>query len=82
MPEISATDEPPSESGSKKFNQMTDISSGDSKPEPEVQSESFDSSKMRKTKPGIKRLCIVFSVLFSFVLGVFFFLHFFFTLFQ
>ncbi|XP_010685048.2 uncharacterized protein LOC104899537 isoform X2 [Beta vulgaris subsp. vulgaris] len=49
---------------------MTEISPGDSKLPSENQPESFDSSTMRKTKPGIKRISITLSVLFSFLLGI------------
>lgn len=41
---------------------------GDSNPAPE--SEYFDPTKMRKTRPGVKRLALTLSVLFSFLLGL------------
>ncbi|KAL2933755.1 GPI transamidase component PIG-S [Bienertia sinuspersici] len=50
--------------------EMAEISSDESKPKSENQSESFDSSRMRKTKPGIKRLSLTLSILFSFFLGL------------
>lgn len=33
--------------------------------------EGFDPNTMRKTKPGVKRLALTLSVLFSFLLGLF-----------
>ncbi|XP_021720068.1 GPI transamidase component PIG-S-like [Chenopodium quinoa] len=69
MPESSRREKPPSGSPTNDPGETTGISAGESQSSPENQSESFDSSKMRKTKPGIKRLSLTLSVLFSFILG-------------
>ncbi|PKI64817.1 hypothetical protein CRG98_014813 [Punica granatum] len=40
-----------------------------SSPKAEQEEDDFDSNTMRRTKPGLKRLALAFSVLFSFLLG-------------
>ncbi|XP_021736956.1 GPI transamidase component PIG-S-like [Chenopodium quinoa] len=69
MPDSSKREKLRSGSPTNNPGETTGISAGESQSSPENQSESFDSSKMRKTKPGIKRLLLTLSVLFSFILG-------------
>lgn len=70
MPENSRREKLPPEAPMTISEEITERSTEESNSPPENQSESFDSSKMRKTKPGIKRLSLTLSVLFSFLLGI------------
>ena len=65
MPETSGMEKPLLSAG-----EVEELSAGESKPAPESDSESLDPSKMRKTKPGVKRLALTLSVLICFLLGI------------
>lgn len=69
MPETSGMEKPLLGSPADTSGEVEELAAGESKPAPESESESFDPSKMRKTKPGVKRLALTLSVLICFLLG-------------